>query len=88
MRVWDAATGTLLHELEVEGQAQGVAFYGNDRLVVVPQDGALLIMSIDPQGLVKALGSSLTRGFTVDECSRFNFGDSCPTLKELRGSSP
>ena len=27
---------------------------------------------------------SLTRGFTEFECKRFNFGDDCPTLEELR----
>ena len=43
VRVWDAATMTLLHQLTVEGQAQGVAFIGEDRVAVTPSGGGLLV---------------------------------------------
>jgi WD40 repeat protein len=88
VRVWDLATGTVLHEFQVKGQAQGVAFEGNDRLVIILQVGTILIMTIDPNELIQVTRASLSRGFTADECARFNFGDQCPTLDQLRSSSP
>ena len=88
VRVWDGASGSLLHEFTVDGQAQGVAFVGEDRVAVTPQAGPLMIMAIDRQELLSSVKSTLTRGFTAEECERFNFGAECPTLEELRGEAP
>jgi len=87
VRVWEAATGSLLHEFSVPGQAQGVAFLANDRLAVAPQAGDVLIMSLDGTQLLQAVRQSLTRGFTPDECTRFGFGASCPTLDAMRAGT-
>ena len=87
VRVWEAATGSLLHEFSVPGQAQGVAFLANDRLAVAPQAGDDLIMSLDGTQLLQAVRQSLTRGFTPDECTRFGFGASCPTLDAMRAGT-
>jgi hypothetical protein len=88
VRVWDGATGTLLHEFSVPGQAQGVAFVGNDRLAVAPQAGGVLIMALNRAELLPVVRASLTRGFTAEECTQYGFGSSCPTLEEMRGAPP
>jgi WD40 repeat protein len=87
VRVWDAGTGDLLHEFRVSGQAQGVAFLGDDRVAVTPENGNILVFLLNPKALVDAARASLTRSFTPEECERFGFGDACPTLGDLRGGS-
>jgi WD40 repeat protein/DNA-binding CsgD family transcriptional regulator len=87
VRVWDATSGDQLHELEVDGQAQGVAFVDDDHVAVAPYGGNLLIFDLDPDKVLQAARASLTRSFTPEECRRFGLQDSCPTLDELRGSS-
>ena len=87
VRVWDAATGALLHQFSVEGQAQGVAFIDDLRLAVTPSGGDLLIFALDPAELLDIVRGSLTRGFTQAECDQFGFADACPTLDELRAGS-
>ena len=88
VRVWDAATGELLHQLHVDGQAQGVAFIDDDHIAVAPQAGQLLVFGIEPQAVLKAVRASIQRGFTPEECARFKFEDHCPTLAESRGTMP
>jgi WD40 repeat protein len=86
VRVWDADTGQLLHEVPFDGVAvHGVAFVDDSHLAVTPADGNLLIVTTDPDELLDLVRSSLTRGFLATECERFNFGDDCPTLADLRG---
>ena len=87
VRVWDSGSGALLHDLRVTGQAQGVAFLGDDRVAVTPENGNILVFHLDPDALVAAARASLTRSFTPEECDRFGFEDACPTLDELRGST-
>ena len=79
---------TLLHQLTVEGQAQGVAFIGEDRVAVTPSGGGMLVFDLDPAHFLSTVRASLIRGFTTEECRRFGFEDGCPTLEELRGSTP
>ncbi len=88
VRVWDGATGQLLHQLTVAGQAQGVAFVGDRRIAVTPSGGGLLLFSIDEHDLLQAARASLTRPFTPEECERYHFGDQCPTLDQLRTAAP
>jgi WD40 repeat protein len=87
VRVWDADSGALLHDLRVNTQAQGVAFLGDDRVAVTPESGNILIFHLDADALVDAARASLTRSFTPEECKRFGFGEACPTLEDLRGGS-
>ena len=86
VRVWDGATLELVHEVPLgDSQIQGVAFVDDHHLAVTPQEGNLLLVTIDPDELLDIVRGSLTRGFTATECTRFGFGDECPTLAELRG---
>jgi WD40 repeat protein len=88
VRVWDSETGELLHEVALNGVAvHGIAFVDEYRLAITPADGNLLIVTTDPDELLDLVRSSLTRGFVPAECERFNFGDDCPTLADLRGTS-
>ncbi|HEY3485075.1 MAG TPA: hypothetical protein VGK49_06805, partial [Ilumatobacteraceae bacterium] len=86
VRVWDGPTLELIDEIRVgDGSVQGVAFVGDHHLAVAPQGGDLVLVTTDPDELLELVRSSLTRGFTATECTRFRFGDECPTLAELRG---
>ena len=87
VRVWEASTGELRHEFNVPGQAQGVAFVGTDRLAVAPQAGDVLLMSLDRTDLLRTVRLSLTRGFTPDECARYESGTTCPTLEAMRAGT-
>lgn len=85
LRVWDALTFELIHEIPFGNtQVQGVAFVNDRHLAVTVQEGNLLVVTIDPDELLEIAGASLTRGFTQVECERYNFGDECPSLEELR----
>jgi WD40 repeat protein len=88
VRVWDSDTGELLHEIPLNGVAvHGIGFIDEYRLAITPADGNMLIVTTDPDELLDLVRSSLTRGFLPTECDRFNFGDNCPTLDDLRGTS-
>jgi WD40 repeat protein len=87
VRVWDARTGELLHQVTVDGQAQGLAFVDDTHLAIAPHAGHVYIETIDRQELLEIVAGSLSRGLTEGECARFNFGDDCPTLEELRSGS-
>ena len=86
VRVWDGDTLELVHEVPLgDTPIQGVAFVDDRRLAVTPEEGDLLLVTLDPDELLEGVRRSLTRGFTATECARFGFGDECPTLAELRG---
>jgi WD40 repeat protein len=86
VRVWDARTGILEHEVPFgRTQVQGVAFIDDSHLAVTPEEGNLYVVTIDTDELLEIVRESLTRGFTTTECSKFSFGDRCPSLAELRG---
>lgn len=85
VRIWSSRTGDLLHEIPVaRATIQGLAFVGDDHIAVTPQGGGVLVMTTDDEELISIVGASLVRGLTPSECERFNFGDDCPTLEELR----
>ena len=85
IRVWESATGQLVHELWFRGhQVVGLMFVSDARLGVLLDDGNLRIVAIDNEELLEIVRESLTRGYTEAECERFNF-DVCPTLEEMRG---
>ena len=85
VRVWEAATLELVHEIPLgDTPIVGVAFVDDQHLAVTPRDGDLVLVTIDQDELLEIVRRSLTRGFTATECSRFGFADECPTLAELR----
>jgi DNA-binding SARP family transcriptional activator/WD40 repeat protein len=89
VRVWDTATGSLVHEIPFgDTQVQGVAFVDDQRLAVTLEEGNLLIVTTDVDELLDLVRSTLTRGFTATECAKFGFDDNCPTLVDLRGPLP
>jgi class 3 adenylate cyclase len=49
--------------------------------------GDMLVFSIDASELLDIVAQSLSRGFTADECDRYEFTP-CPSLAELQGQSP
>jgi WD40 repeat protein len=85
--VWDARTLELEHEMQVPDQAQGVAFVDDTHLAVMPQAGDLQIMILDRDELLAKVRSTLTRGFTAEECAQYGFGSACPTLDQMRNPS-
>jgi WD40 repeat protein len=85
VRVWDATTGRLEHEIPFgKSQIQGVAFVDNTHLAVAPQAGDIHVVTIDADELIRIGRQSLSRGFTETECARFGFASACPTLDEMR----
>ena len=86
VRVWDAVTGVLVHEIPFGGaRIGGVAFVDDRHLAVAFDDGSVRLVTIDGVELLDIVRRSLERGFTESECDRFDLGDDCPTLYELRG---
>ena len=84
VRIWDAETFDLLQEIFVaDTQVQGLAFVSDDHLAVAPEDGNILVYTLDVDELISLARQSLSRGFTPEECEKYNFGDDCPTLEEL-----
>ncbi|HET9457078.1 MAG TPA: WD40 repeat domain-containing protein, partial [Candidatus Limnocylindrales bacterium] len=88
IRVWDAGSGALVHEVDLgPTEVQGLAFPDGERLAVLTRtDGALRVLTISPGELLRQARDTLTRGFTEAECRRFNFGGRCPSPDDLRGS--
>jgi WD40 repeat protein len=88
VRVWDAPTLELIDEFRVAtGSVEALAFVDDNHLAIAPPGGDLVIVTTDADELLELVRGSLTRGFTTAECTRFGFGDECPTLAELRGSA-
>jgi hypothetical protein len=76
----------LVQEIPVgDSPVQGVAFVDDRHVAVTPQRGDLLVFTIDAHKLLDIVRDSLTRGFTASECVRFDVGEVCPTLADLRG---
>ena len=86
VRVWDAVTGVLVHEIPFgEARILGVDFVDDRHVAVAFDDGSVRLATIDGAELLDIVRRSLERGFTESECDRFDLGDDCPTLFELRG---
>ncbi|MFN8621505.1 MAG: AAA family ATPase [Chloroflexota bacterium] len=83
IRVWNALTGELLQEMHIDAQVQGVAFVDDHHVLVAPDGGDLLQMTIDSAELLGLVRSALSRGFTPTECTTYGL-DPCPTLDALR----
>jgi DNA-binding SARP family transcriptional activator/WD40 repeat protein len=87
VKVWDVATGTLVHEFHLGAtQVQGLAFVGGEHLAVATEHGGISVYTLDPGELLDLVRASLRRGFTPAECERYGMADACPTLDDLRTS--
>ena len=86
--MFDLATGELRHELSVGAtQAQNVEFVDNDRhLMVTPQEGQVLIMTLDTAELLDVARARVTRGFNPAECDKYQI-DPCPDLESIQDST-
>jgi hypothetical protein len=62
-----------------------VAFVDDRHLAVALDGGTVQVVTMDSAELLDIVRRSLARGFTESECDRFDLGDGCPTLFELRG---
>ncbi|HEX2370071.1 MAG TPA: hypothetical protein VHM94_12650, partial [Acidimicrobiia bacterium] len=85
VRVFDLATGELRHELSLGAtQAQNVEFVDNDlHIMVTPQEGQVLIMTLDTGELLEVARARVTRGFNPAECDKYQI-DPCPGLESIR----
>jgi len=84
VRIWDFDTGNLVHQIPVSGgQAQNVAFINDSHLLVTPQDGNILVVTIDPAELIDIARARVTRDLSAAECTTYRI-DPCPTLEEIR----
>jgi DNA-binding SARP family transcriptional activator/WD40 repeat protein len=89
VRVWDLASGDLVHEASLgDVQLQAVAWVDEDAVAVARREGGVLILDVDPDRLLDRVGASLTRGYTRFECTTYGFDAPCPVLAELRGPQP
>jgi WD40 repeat protein len=91
VKVWDVVAKRVVHEVTVgDAQIQGISFVDGRHLAVAPETGNVYLYTLDPAELLALVRESLVRGFTPAECQRYGFGESCPSLAELRGelSSP
>lgn len=87
VRVWDAASAQLLHEIPYPEAVNGVAWMDDERLALAPAGGGVEVVTTDVDELLVMLRARLTRGFTLTECARYGFGAACPTLVDL-GARP
>ena len=89
VRVWDLASGELVHEASLgDVQLQAVAWVGEDAVAVARREGGVLILDVAPDRLLDRVRASLTRGYTGRECTTYGFDDPCPVLAEMRGPQP
>ncbi len=84
VRIWEAETFSLLQEILIaDTQVQGLDFVTDDHLAVAPEAGNILVYTLDVDELISLAGKGLSRGFSPEECVKYNFGDDCPTFEEL-----
>jgi DNA-binding SARP family transcriptional activator/WD40 repeat protein len=84
-RVWDLASGVLVHEIALDDRIQAVAFVGNDtRLAVSTVAGPVRVFLLDVDELRRLAGGRLIRGFTAAECRAYFPDGECPSLEDVR----
>ena len=88
IRIWNLADRTLVHEIQLgdilqNQQPAGITWTDDARIMVVTQQGMLVEFTTDTDELIGLVADSLTRGFTDDECARYEI-DPCPTIEEMR----
>ena len=86
VRVWEAATLELVHEIPLgDTPIVGVAFVDDQHLAVTPRDGDLVLVTIDQDELLEIVRRSLTTRVHCNRVQPFRLRRRMPTLAELRG---
>jgi serine/threonine protein kinase/DNA-binding SARP family transcriptional activator/WD40 repeat protein len=80
VRVWDRDDGRLLQVIPMgDDWARGVAFHGEQHLLVGTAGGIVAVLTTDLDELVEIARGRLTRGLTDQECRTYLRRDTCPT---------
>jgi DNA-binding SARP family transcriptional activator/WD40 repeat protein len=88
VKVWDVDERRQVHEVSMgDTQVQGLAFVADRHLAIGTERSGIEVVTVDEAELLDLVRRSLQRGFTRTECTRYGFGDSCPTLEDLRSES-
>lgn len=83
-RVWDVASGALVHEISLGDRIQAVAFAaGNTRLAVSTSLGPVKVFLLDEAELRDVAGQRVIRGFTETECRVYFPEAECPGLDQV-----
>jgi hypothetical protein len=78
--VWDRDDGRLLQVIPMgDDWARGVAFHGEQHLLVGTAGGIVAVLTTDLDELVEIARGRLTRGLTDQECRTYLRRDTCPT---------
>jgi WD40 repeat protein len=84
IRIWDFETAALVHQIPIgSGQVQNVAFITDTHLLVTPEDGNILVVTIDVAELIDIARERVTRGFSETECETYRI-EPCLTLEEIK----
>ncbi|MEN8238552.1 MAG: WD40 repeat domain-containing protein, partial [Actinomycetota bacterium] len=83
VRIQTLDTHELALEVTLDVKAENIEWLNENHLMVILQDGSVLVFTVDSDELQQIVRSRLTRGFTEEECASFSI-DPCPTLEEIR----
>jgi WD40 repeat protein len=79
VRVWDAASGTLLQVIDLDNDwAKGLAFLDDNYLVIGTSHGLIATLTLDLGELVSIARDRITRDLTGRECELHLHLSSCP----------
>jgi WD40 repeat protein len=83
VRVWNTDTGHELHAAPVPRTGPGlvipvIRFLDDERHVLMPTSGALVVLTVDTDELIEIANSRLMRSLTDAECQKYLHADACP----------
>jgi DNA-binding SARP family transcriptional activator/WD40 repeat protein len=83
VRAWDLKTGEVILEVSLAASVDNVEFIDDSHIMVLTNEGNVLVFTLDPEELGGIALDRLTRGLTDEECTIYDL-DPCPTLAEMR----
>jgi DNA-binding SARP family transcriptional activator/WD40 repeat protein/energy-coupling factor transporter ATP-binding protein EcfA2 len=86
VRAWDVETGEVVLDVAMVASIDNVEFIDDDHIMVLTNEGEVLVFTLDPVELQSIALDRLTRGLTDEECTIYGI-DPCPTLEEMRESA-
>jgi WD40 repeat protein/class 3 adenylate cyclase len=83
IRLWDTDTGRELHAAPVPRTGPGrvipsISFLDDERHVLIPASGALIVLTVDMDELIDIANSRLVRSLTDAECQKYLHLNTCP----------